>query len=311
MEEDDENMQIETLVRCGECGSRNLEEDIMRGETCCIECGLVLEDTVIDQGAEWRTFGPDDQGRARTGSPATLRIHDKGLSTEIDWKNTDFSGRAISGKSRAQMYRMRKWQTRARSSGSRERNLQKALPEINRIGSRLGLASSHLEEASMIYRKAVEADMIRGRSIDALVASSIYAVCCLSKLGRTIEEVCEHSRIGRKELTRTYKLLKQRLRLRMDINRPEDYVQSFCSKLALSAKTTQRVYEIIQDATDRELVDGKSPTGVTAAAIYIACQMERQIRTQLEISKISYVTEVTIRNRYKELCKALDIKLDI
>ena len=176
MEEDEENVQVETLVRCSECGSRNLETDITRGETCCVDCGLVLEDTTIDQGAEWRTFGPDDDGRARTGAPTTLRIHDKGLSTDIDWKNTDFSGRPISGKSRAQLYRMRKWQTRARTSTSRERNLQKALPEINRIGSQLGLASSHLEEASMIYRKAVEADMIRGRSIDALVASSIYAV---------------------------------------------------------------------------------------------------------------------------------------
>lgn len=311
MEEDDEHIQVETLVRCNECGSRNLETDITRGETCCEDCGLVLQDTTIDQGAEWRTFGPDDDGRARTGAPTTLRIHDKGLSTDIDWKNTDFSGRPISGKSRAQLYRMRKWQTRARTSTSRERNLQKALPEINRIGSQLGLAGSHLEEASMIYRKAVEADMIRGRSIDALVASSIYAVCCLSKLGRTIEEVCEHSRIGRKELTRTYKLMKQRLRMRMDINRPQDYVQSFCSKLALSTKTTQKVYEIIQEATSKELVDGKSPTGVTAAAIYIACQLERQIRTQLEISKVSNVTEVTIRNRYKELCKALNIELDV
>ena len=311
MEEDEEIVQVETLVRCSECGSRNLERDITRGETCCVECGLVLEDTTIDQGAEWRTFGPDDDGRARTGAPSTLRIHDKGLSTEIDWKNTDFSDRPISGKSRAQLYRMRKWQTRASTSSYRERNLQKALPEINRIGSQLGLASSHLEEASMIYRKAVEADMIRGRSIDALVASSIYAVCCMSKLGRTIEEVCDHSRIGRKELTRTYKLMKQRLRMRMDINRPQDYVQSFCSKLALSTKTIQKVYEIINDATAKELVDGKSPTGVTAAAIYIACQLERQIRTQLEISTVSNVTEVTIRNRYKELCKALDIELDV
>jgi len=105
--------------------------------------------------------------------------------------------------------------------------------------------------------------------------------------------------------------MKQRLRMRMDINRPQDYVQSFCSKLALSTKTIQKVYEIINDATAKELVDGKSPTGVTAAAIYIACQLERQIRTQLEISTVSNVTEVTIRNRYKELCKALDIELDV
>tara|TARA_Y100001938_G_C7915176_1_gene341596 strand:- start:408 stop:725 length:318 start_codon:yes stop_codon:yes gene_type:complete len=105
--------------------------------------------------------------------------------------------------------------------------------------------------------------------------------------------------------------MKQKLRMRMDINRPEDYVQSFCSKLGLGTQTIQRVYDIITEATRKELVDGKSPTGVTAAAIYIGCQLERQIRTQLEISKVSNVTEVTIRNRYKELCAALDIKLDI
>ena len=309
--EEGEEPQIENLVRCSECGSRDLISDEVRGETICNECGLVLVEAAVDQGAEWRTFGPDDEGRARTGAPMSYRIHDKGLSTDIDWRNTDFSGRAISGKNRSQLYRMRKWQSRARVNSSRERNLQKALPEISRIGSQLGLGTSHLEEASSIYRRAVKADMIRGRSIDALVASSIYAVCCMNKLGRTLEEVCTHSRIGRKELTRTYKLMKQKLKMRMDINRPEDYVQSFCSKLGLGTKTTQRVYDIIQEATSKELVDGKSPTGVTAASIYIACQLEGQIRTQLEISKISNVTEVTIRNRYKELCEALEIDIDV
>ena len=309
--EEGEEPQIENLVRCSECGSRDLISDEVRGETICNECGLVLVEAAVAQGAEWRTFGPNDEGRARTGAPMSYRIHDKGLSTDIDWRNTDFSGRAISGKNRSQLYRMRKWQSRARVNSSRERNLQKALPEISRIGSQLGLGTSHLEEASSIYRRAVKADMIRGRSIDALVASSIYAVCCMNKLGRTLEEVCTHSRIGRKELTRTYKLMKQKLKMRMDINRPEDYVQSFCSKLGLGTKTTQRVYDIIQEATSKELVDGKSPTGVTAASIYIACQLERQIRTQLEISKISNVTEVTIRNRYKELCEALEIDIDV
>lgn len=305
-----EEVEVESIVRCSDCGSRNLEYDTTRGETTCGECGLVLAESEIDQGAEWRSFGPEQEGRARTGAPISLRLHDKGLSTDIDWRNTDFSGRVISGKNRSQLYRMRKWQNRARVNSSRERNLQKALPEISRIGTQLSLGSSHLEEASAIYRRAVAADMIRGRSIDALVAASVYAVCCINKLGRTIEEVCQHSRVGRKELTRTYKLMKQRLRMRMDINRPEDYVQSFCSKLDLSSKTIQKVYELLQEATEKELVDGKSPTGVTAAAIYIACQLESQIRTQLEISKISNVTEVTIRNRYKELCRSLNINLD-
>lgn len=310
MDEDDEYTTQETIVKCVDCGSRNLERDTGRGEVSCQDCGLVLSENEIDQGAEWRVFGVEDGDKSRVGAPMVNRIHDKGLSTDIDWQNRDYSGKSISGKTRAQLYRMRKWQTRARTSGSRERNLARALPDIARICSKLGLATSYVEEASVIYRRAVDADMIRGRSIDALVASSIYATCCINKLGRTLEEVCQISGIGRKELTRTYKLMKQKLRIRMDINRPEDYVESFCSKLGLPPNVVTKVYELIAEATKRELVDGKSPTGVTAATVYIACHLERHVRTQLEISKVSNVTEVTIRNRYKELCRALDIELD-
>lgn len=311
MDESDPNYpEVEAVVKCSDCGSRNLLRDTTKGETSCEDCGLVLVENEIDQGAEWRVFGPEDQGKSRTGAPMTMRIHDKGLSTDIDWQNRDYSGKAIANKTRSQIYRMRKWQTRARTSGSKERNLARALPEISRICNKMGLGNAHVEEAAMIYRRAVEAEMIRGRSIDALVAASVYAVCCQNKLGRTLEEVCKHSGLGRKELTRTYKLLKQRLRIRMDINRPEDYVQSFCSKLGLPPVVVSRVYELLKEATEKELVDGKSPTGVAAASIYIACQLERHIRTQLEISNVSNVTEVTIRNRYKELTKALGIELE-
>lgn len=308
----DEEPQIKhSIVKCSECGSRDLIRDEDKGELWCQGCGLVLAENEIDQGAEWRVFGNDgNTDRARTGAPLTERLHDRGLSTDIDWQNKDYAGKAISSRNRSQLYRMRKWQKRARTSNSRERNLSKALPEINRICVKLGIPNSLVEEASMIYRRSVEADMVRGRSIDALVASAIYAVCCRNKLGRTLEEICAESPVGRKELTRTYKLMKQKLKLRMDVNRPQDYVESFCSKLGLPSNVNARVYKIIEDATELELVDGKSPTGVTAAAIYIACHLERHIRTQLEISTVSHVTEVTIRNRYKELIGALGIEID-
>jgi len=308
---DEENPQQETIVKCSECGSRDLLRDEDKGEVCCSDCGLVLIENEIDLGAEWRVFSSDQSDeKSRTGAPMTNMIHDRGLSTDIDWQNKDYSGKAISSRHRSQLHRMRKWQRRARTTNSRERNLSKALPEITRICVNLGIPKSMIEEASLLYRRSVEVDMVRGRSIDALVASAVYAVCCRNKLGRTLEEVCKESPVGRKELTRTYKLMKQRLKLRMDVNRPQDYVESFCSKLGLPPNVNARVYKIIQDATELELVDGKSPTGVTAAAIYIACHLERHIRTQLEISTVSHVTEVTIRNRYKELASALNIKID-
>ena len=148
---------VEDIVKCDECGSRNLNRDETRGEVVCDDCGLVLEDKVIDQGAEWRVFSPEqgDQ-RARTGAPMTVMLHDKGLSTDIDWQNKDYSGKTISSRYRSQFYRMRKWQKRSRVSNATERNLAMALAELDRMASRLDLPKSIRETAAVNYKKAVE-----------------------------------------------------------------------------------------------------------------------------------------------------------
>lgn len=304
------NTEIEHTTKCGECGSRNLDRDETRGELSCVECGLVLEENEIDQGAEWRVFSPEqgDQ-RSRAGAPMTYMLHDKGLSTAIDWQNRDYSGKSLSSRTRSQYYRMRKWQQRARTKNSFDRNLSQALPEIARICTALGFSKHTTEEASLIYRKALERGLTRGRSIDALVAASVYLVSNKNKLGRTLDEVSGHSRVGRKELTRCYKMVKKDLRIKMTVNRPQDFVPGFISKLGLSADVQTKTFEILSQADEKEITDGKSPTGVAAAAIYVACHMVGRLRTQREIADISSVTEVTIRNRYKELISVLGIEM--
>ncbi|GIQ99164.1 MAG: hypothetical protein CM15mP6_1810 [Methanobacteriota archaeon] len=152
---------VEDTVKCDECGSRNLSKDESRGEVVCDDCGLVLEDKVIDQGAEWRVFSPEqgDQ-RARTGAPMTVMLHDKGLSTDIDWQNKDYSGKSISSRYRSQFYRMRKWQKRSRVSNATERNKAMALAELDRMASRLDLPKTIRETAAVTYGKAVDARLI-------------------------------------------------------------------------------------------------------------------------------------------------------
>ncbi len=303
--------EVEHITKCKECGSRSINTDETRGEISCVDCGLVLEDTLIDPGQEWRVFSAEDgDSRSRVGAPTNVLLHDKGLSTEIAWQNKDYSGRSIAAKHRSQLYRMRKWQQRARIGDTIDRNLAKALPEIARICSVMGLPNSVKEDAAVIYRKSLENSLIRGRSIDAAVASCIYGSCSKMKLGRTLEEVARASRVGKKELSRTYKVIKSKLRLRMDINRPMDYVARFCSALGLPQQVNTQTEAIILRADDLEMTDGKSPTGVAAASIYIACSQLGHHRTQREIADVSDVTEVTIRNRYKELVGGLKLNMD-
>ena len=184
------NNSIDTV--CPECGSIDFTQDEQRAELVCNSCGLVVESNLMDEGPEWRAFDNEQMAkRARTGAPMTNRKHDGGLTTDIDFRNVDSHGRAISSDKRSQWYRLRKWQNRIRVSNGIERNLAIALSELDRKSSNLSLPKSVREEASVIYRSAVKQDLIRGRSIDSVVSSSIYAACRRAKNLQILEQAIE------------------------------------------------------------------------------------------------------------------------
>lgn len=300
---------VEDTIRCEDCGSRNLDLDDKRGEITCLDCGLVLQEDIVDQGPDWRSF--DEGGdNARTGAPMNVMMHDKGLSTDVDWQNKDYSGKRLPGTTRAQFHRLRKWQARARVSKHLDRNLNVAFNEIQRMGGNMGLPKSVREEAAVYYRRAVDNNLIRGRSIDAMAAACLYLANQKIGSARSLDDMVKGTRVGRKPLTRSYKILKKTLRLRLNPVEPEVYVNRYCTELGLRPEVESKVKELISGGRSRDLVDGRSPTGVAAAAVYIAAKLEGQPRTQREIADISGVTEVTIRNRYKEFCAAMDIELE-
>ncbi len=236
-------------------------------------------------------------------------IHDKGLSTIIDWSNKDFYGKSISVRNRAQLFRLRKWQRRIRISNATERNLAFALSELDRMASALGLPKSVRETAAVIYRKAIEKNLIRGRSIEGVVAAALYAACRQAGVPRTLDEIAQYSRVDRKEIGRTYRFIARELGLKLMPTSPADYVPRFCAALGLSGEVQKKAIEIIKKAEERELTSGRGPTGVAAAAIYIASILCGERRTQREVAEVAGVTEVTIRNRYKELAEKLGIEI--
>ncbi len=303
---------MDEITRCPECGSTHLVRDYEHGELVCMDCGLVIDESYIDQGPEWRAFNSEQrEERARTGAPMTYTIHDKGLSTEISWKNKDSYGKSIPSKSRAQLYRLRKWQKRIKVSNAAERNLTQALQELERISTNLGLPKDVRETAAVIYRKAVKENMIRGRSIEGVVAASIYAACRMLDIPRTLDEIASVTRIKKREIGRVYRIMGRTLKLNIMPTKPQDYIDRFCSKLKLSGEVKKKAYEILKMAEERQIVSGRGPTGVAAATIYIASILCDERRTQREVAEVAGVTEVTIRNRYKELTERLGIRVEV
>jgi transcription initiation factor TFIIB len=161
----------------------------------------------------------------------------------------------------------------------------------------------------MVYRDAVDKNLIRGRSVEGVAATALYAACRQCSVPRTLDEIAEVSRVSRKEIGRTYRFVSRELGLKLLPTSPIDYVPRFCSGLTLNCEVQSRTIKILRQAGERELTSGKGPTGVAAAAIYISSILGGERRTQREVAEVAGVTEVTIRNRYKELAEKLDIEI--
>lgn len=294
--------------KCPECGSDSSIEDISRGERVCGECGLVLSDHRIDTGAEWRAFSSEESdARSRVGAPMRYTVHDKGLSTLIDWRDRDLSGRKLSPRRRSEIYRLRKWQIRSRVHSSMDRNLAQAMSELERLASQLGLPKPIRELAALLYRKSIIKKLVRGRSIEAMVAATLYAACRIQLKPRPLDEVADASRVDRKKLGQCYRLLLRSLNVRIPLSNPVDYISRFACDLKLSSPVQLRTVEILKQSRAIGLTIGRDPLGLAAAAIYISSIMLDERRTQREIAEVARVTEVTVRNRYKEIVKKLGI----
>ena len=296
---------------CPECGNTNLISDDSRGEIVCNVCGLVLSQNIIDSGPEWRAFSSEEANRkARVGAPTTLTLHDKGLSTMIGWKNKDAFGKSISPKMKAEVYRLRKWHVRTRTNKSIDRNLAYAMNELDRFASQMNVSRELKESAAHIYRKMAHRNLIRGRSIEAMLIASIYLSCRLNNIPKTLDDFLEFALVDKKKIARCYRLILGELKINIQVSSPINFIPRFCAELKLSGRTQNRAAELLKLAKKYHLTAGKAPTGLAGAALYVAAIQEGERRTQKEISLAAGVTEATIRNRYKEIVNHLRFDLN-
>jgi len=295
-------------VRCPECGSSDLIVDSEMGEYVCGRCGLVIEENIPSQEAEWRAFTPQERdARARAGTPTDYSHYDKGLSTIIRVEKDAF-GRPLSPKVKQQMWRLRRWQTRSKVHASQSRNLMLALSELQRLSEILYMPSSVHDMAAIIYRKTLNEGLVRGRSIEGMVAGALYAAIRFTKLPRTLKEIAEASQRTQKEIARSYSVIIRNLKMRMPINDPTDYVTKVAEKAKVSSEVEGLAIKLIVEAKKKYATTGKDPSGLAAAILYLSARMLKEKVTQARLAKAANVTEVTVRNRKRDLMKSLNLK---
>jgi len=227
-------------------------------------------------------------------------LYDKGLSTVFNGYR-DAQGNRLKDETRIKMDRLRRYDNRSKFDETWRRNLSIAMAELDRVTAALHLPQSVKEQAALIYRRALKMDLIRGRSIDAFVAASIYAACRQSKVPRPLKEITKTSTREHSEVARTYRLLIREMKLKMPVDDPMKFIPSIASKLKLRRDTEQYAIDILRRAKERQGLTGKDPRGVAAAALYMACIDNNDKRIQKDVAEAAGTTEVTLRNRLRGL----------
>jgi transcription initiation factor TFIIB len=291
------------IKRCPECGSINLTYDEQRGEIICNDCGLVVEEKMVDTGQEMYSKSNTGEKKGRGGAPLSMQKFDKGLTTNVGEISDIY--KLESGATR-KFLRLKKWQERV--STSIERNLRLAMAELRRVASFLNLPTVVRDEASRIYNFVLQRGLVRGRSMESVIAACIYSACRSYNIPRTLDEISNASDVERKEIGRTYRFIIRKLGIKITPSSPKDYISRFGSILHLSPKAQNDALKILKKAEISELTSGRGPAGIAAAALYVAALLNNEKKTQREVADVAGITEVTIRNRYKELLQKLKLE---
>ncbi|MDP8941566.1 MAG: transcription initiation factor IIB [Thermoproteota archaeon] len=304
---------MQTSIICSTCNNdKTFVTDLESGEIICRNCGVVMSDNVQDSRLEWPSFTTDElnnsrRERIRTGMPTSLARHDMGLATMIGSEDKDASGRKIDAAMRFTMNRLRTWDRRSQTDTSTDRNLRQAFSELDRLKDKLGLSDAVIEKTAYIYRKVQERGLVRGRIKSEILAAAIYIACREMGFPRTLKDITAISDIKRSYIAKAYRMLIIELDLKIPLIDPIKCISRIANNAKISEKTRRQAIDIMHDIVKSGISAGKDPMALAAAVLYLSCLRTDENKIQRYIADAAGVTEVTIRNRYKNIIKASSI----
>jgi transcription initiation factor TFIIB len=305
-----ENLTIQKIeeieLTCDNCNASRLVTDFANGEIACSSCGCIISEYSEDRGIERGSLSEGIDNR-RTGAGLSLKMHDKGLNTIIGVQNKDSIGKPLSSNTVQIFTRLRKWDNRSQTKNSSDRSLRIALNDLGNVQLKLGLSDAIIERASLFYRKASEKNLVRGRTVKGITGACLYAACRDLEHTRTLKEIAQHLEIGRKDLARSYRLLFRELGFVVSIADPVKSIGKIASKIGVKEKTIRKAMYVLDLAQDARIVAGKNPEIIAATAIYAACMLTGENKSQHEIAIAANTSTVSIRNRISEFREKLNL----
>src|ERR1041384_1609261 len=294
---------MQTPFMCLICKNNHIITDSESGEVICSNCGMIISDRNQEiSRPEWRFYSAEQENeRSRTGIPITLAKADMGLATLIGKDERDASGHLLDGAMRNRMQRLRRWDLRTRNHTASDKNLLQAFSKLDVLKDKLALSDAVVEKIAYIYRKVQHRGLVRGRTISGLIAAAIYAGCREMETPWTLKDIAAASNVKRKDIARNYRMLLFELNLKVPNADPIKCIVKVANRSNLTENTKREAIAIMKDVAKKEISAGKDPMGLAATVLYLSCLRTGEETTQTQIAHASGVTEVTIRNRLKEL----------
>jgi len=295
-------MEVKSKIKdlsnlCPECGGKTIPIQ-EKGEVVCSQCGLVVKERILDiSHSGKRAFTKQEkERRERTGSPISILLPDMGLSTIIDKSNIK----------NPDLKRAAKWNSRMTWD---KRNMLIATTELKRIGSNLNLPDHVKKAAIRLYIEAFKKKLLRGRSINGMVAACLYFACRDKKIPRTLQEILDETSVSAKNVRRCYRTIIREMNLKAPSTDPISLIPRFIAEVGLDTEAEKATIKLLQTFISKFSTSGKDPKGLCAGAIYLVCKTKERRISQKEIANVVGVTEVTLRSRYKEIIQKLNVRI--
>jgi len=267
------------------------------------QCAIVYKD-VLEQGAEWRYYGADDNNMrdpTRCGMPINplLKESSYGCKVNCGYKTT---------------YEMKKikrytdWQSMPYKEKTRYDEFQR----IKIMSKHSGIPKIMVDEALRQHKKISEMKTFRGCNRDGIIAASVYIACRIHNFPRTAKEIAtifildnSSATKGCKNAMHLLNNMEQEMhnnnKTKLCQTNPTSFIERYCSRLNLNKEITKVCLFVALNIQINNIIPENTPHSVAAGIVYFVSQSCNLNITKRDVNNCSEISEVTINKCYKKL----------
>ena len=285
---------------CGNCQSKDII--VQEGQYICTCCN-VIQSRVIDDSAEWRFYGVDDnrsEDPTRCGMPTNHLLPKSSMGSMIGFYKYSKDNKDIGRIRRYLIWNsMPHW----------ERTLYQIFEQLNNTGFSNGIPTKVIDDSKVLFKQASEMKISRGENKEGLIASCLYYACLINKVPRSTKEIAKMFKMKHDILTKGNARFQELLKINVESSNPDDYISRFGSNLNMNWEDINKCKKLTTKIEEMEIVSENAPTSVAASAIYFYIFYNEFDINKKHISEICDVSEVTITKCFKKLQKYKDMLL--